>query len=88
MIHAIEAIATAAFLAPQEKLPYLNIAIRKLDTVKILLLLLWETASLEEKQYILLSLELQATGEQLGGWRGKLLKNSPAQKVGEKQREL
>ena len=76
------------FLPPQEKLPYLDIAIRKIDTVKLLLLLLWEVNALEEKRYIALSLELQSTGEQLGGWRGKLGKNSPATRAGEKRGEL
>ena len=77
-IHAIEAVATASFLPREAKQPYVHVAIRKVDTVKLLLLMLWETKSLEEKQYIALSLQLDEAGRQLGGWNGQLTKNSPA----------
>jgi hypothetical protein len=35
-----------------------RLAIRKLDTLKVLLMLLWETKSLRDKKYIALSLPL------------------------------
>ena len=44
-IEIIEAIATASFLSRQEKLPYVRRAIQKLDALKILLMVLWETKS-------------------------------------------
>ncbi len=71
--------AIAAFLSKEEKTPYVRIAIRKLDTLKILLMVLLETKSLDEKKYIALSLPLNEIGKMLGGWNGQLLKqNSPA----------
>ena len=86
-IHALEAVATASFLPPDKKQSYVQIAIRKVDTVKLLLLMLWETKSLNDKKYTALSLELDDAGRQLGGWNGQLTKtirpahgkqNSPA----------
>lgn len=80
----IEAIATACFLARAEKLPYVRRAIQKLDTLKIFLLILWETKSLDNKKYGVLSAPLDEIGRMLGGWNGQLIKqNSPA-KAGEK----
>ncbi len=75
----IEAIATASFLQPEEKVPYVRIAIRKIDTLKVLLMVLWETKSLDDKKYLALSVKIDAIGKMLGGWRGQLAKqNSPA----------
>ena len=83
-VELIEAVAAASFLSPQEKLPYVRFAIKKLDTVKVLLMSLWETNSLEDKKYIALSVKLDEIGRNLGGWSGQLSRqNSPA-KAGEK----
>ncbi len=83
-VEIIEAIAAAGFLSPQEKHPYVRVAIRKLDALKVLLMILWEAKSLDDKKYIALSVKLDEIGRDLGGWNGKLTKqNSPA-KAGEK----
>jgi len=75
----IESIAIAAFLKPEEKLPYIRLAIRKSDVLKIFLNILWETKSLDDKKYIKLSEKLDEIGRNLGGWNGSLeKKNSPA----------
>lgn len=77
-IEAIEAIVTASFLSQKEKLPYVRLAIRKIDTLKIFLMLLWETKSLDNKKYIELSVKIDEVGKMLGGWCGQILKqNSP-----------
>lgn len=68
----MEAIAVAAFLTPDEKQPYLKFAIKKTDLLKIFLLLLWETKSLDDKKYITLSEKTSELGRMLGGWVGKL----------------
>jgi len=82
-VETIEAIITANFLNQTEKLPYIKLAIRKLDTLKVFLMMLWETKSLDNKKYIALSERLNEVGRNLGGWHGKLIKeNSP--KTGEK----
>lgn len=77
-IEIIEAVSTAAFLSREEKLPFVRLGIRKLDTLKILLMVLWETNSINDKKYIALSLPLDEIGRMLGGWFGQLIKqNSP-----------
>ena len=77
-IEAIEAIASATFLSKTEKQPWVRLAIRKLDTLKVLLLVLWETKSLDTKKYVALSVPLDEVGKMLGGWNGQLMKqNSP-----------
>ncbi|HBH17149.1 MAG TPA: hypothetical protein DDW92_02720 [Candidatus Veblenbacteria bacterium] len=77
-IETIEAISTASFMTRQEKMPYIRLAIRKLDTAKILLIVLWETKALPTKQYAALSAPLDEIGKMLGGWQGQLAKNSSA----------
>jgi len=78
-IEAIEAIASATFLSKTEKQPWVRLAIRKLDTLKVLLLVLWETKSIDTKKYAALSLPLEEVGRMLGGWNGQLTKqNTPA----------
>ena len=80
----MEAISVASFLSREEKQPWVRLAIRKVDTLKILLMILWETKSLDDKKYITLSLQIDEIGRMLGGWNGQLIKqNSPA-KIGEK----
>jgi hypothetical protein len=77
-IEIIEATAVAAFLSRQEKPPFVRRAIQKLDALKILLMVLWETKSLDNKKYAALSAPLEEIGRMLGGWNGQLVKqNSP-----------
>ena len=81
----IEAISCASFLVLTEKQPYIKIAIRKTDAVKIFLLILWETKSLDDKKYLVISEKINEIGRMLGGWNGQLTKqNSSAKKVEEK----
>jgi hypothetical protein len=78
-IEAIEFTSIAGFLPREEKTPYVRLAIRKLDTLRILLLVLWETKSLDNKKYIALSIPLDEIGRMLGGWNGQLQKNQEKQ---------
>jgi hypothetical protein len=79
-VEIIESISVASFLIKGEKLPYVRIAIRKMDTLRLLLMVLWETKSIDNKKYIALSLQLDEIGKMLGGWNGQLSKqNSPAE---------
>ncbi len=77
-VEIIEALTAASFLAREEKLPYVRLAIRKVDTLKILLMILWETRSLDNKKYIALSMKIEEISKMLGGWSGQLLKQNPA----------
>jgi hypothetical protein len=76
-VETIEAIISATFLSRSEKQPWVRLAIRKLDTLKVLLLILWETRSLDTKKYAALSLPLEEVGRMLGGWNGQLTKQNP-----------
>ncbi len=79
-IEIIEAVAAASFLSKAEKQPYVRLAIRKVDAVKILLMILWETKSLDNKNYIALSVQIEEIGKMLGGWNGQLSKQNSPQK--------
>jgi hypothetical protein len=84
-VETIEMLATAAFLPREEKIPFVRAAIRKLDTLKILLSILWETKALDNKKYIALSVPLEEIGRMAGGWYGQLTKqNSSSQRPEEK----
>lgn len=83
-IEIIESISTAAFLSREEKIPYVRLAIRKLDTLKVLLMVLWEVKSIENKKYIILSEPLDEIGKMLGGWGNQLAKQNSPVKAGEK----
>ncbi len=76
LIDCVEAISVASFTSRADKLPHVRFAIRKLDTAKILLLVLWETKSLDNKKYIALSEKIEEVGRMLGGWHGQLTKQS------------
>ena len=74
-VEMIEAISIATFLDKTEKLPWIRLAIRKLDTTKVLFLILWETKSLDTKKYIHISKPLEEIGRMLGGWNGQVAKS-------------
>jgi len=77
-VEIMEAISLAGFLPKIEKQQYVRLSIRKVDTLKILLMILWETKSIDNKKYIALSVPLDEVGRMLGGWNGQLSKqNSP-----------
>ncbi|MCU0679795.1 MAG: four helix bundle protein [Planctomycetes bacterium] len=74
----IEAVSSASFLVREEKQPYIKMAIRKTDAIKIFLLILWETKSFDNKKYLALTGKINEIGRMLGGWNGQLTKqNSP-----------
>jgi len=76
-VEIIEAIAIAGFLRREEKQPYVRLAIRKMDTLKILLMVLWETKSFDNAKYIAVSEKMDEIGRNLGGWNGQLAKTQP-----------
>ena len=83
-VEIMEMIASASFLGRTEKLPYVRLAIRKVDTLKLLLMVLWETKSLDNKKYIALSVKVEEIGKMLGGWSGQIQKQNSPEKSGEK----
>jgi len=71
---SIEYAITASFLKPDEKVSYVRAALRKVDTVKVLLLVMWEIKSLDTKKYIHLSKQIDEIGKMLQGWYGSVSK--------------
>jgi hypothetical protein len=68
----------AGFLSKEEKLPYVKIAVRKIDTIKVFIQTVWEIKAIDDKKYIALSEKLNEVGKMLGGWHNNLIKeNSP-----------
>jgi len=61
----LELIFTAQYLKPEQKLPLLQKASAKFDTLKFFLMILWETKNLSTKQYELLSVKLAEIGKML-----------------------
>ena len=87
-VETMEALAAASFSPPEHKLPFVRLGVRKFDTLKLLLMVLWEIKALDSKKYIELSEKLAEAGRMIGGWYGKLAKeNSPDKKAGEKRKE-
>ena len=91
LIECVELISAAGFAEKIDKPTLIRLAVRKLDTTKLLLLILWETKSLDDKKYAALSVQVEEIGGNLGGWVGSVLKqaetakqNSPAPLIGEK----
>ena len=81
---AIEAIAIATFLSKEEKTPHVRLAIRKINTLNIFLLILWENKSLDNKKYIELSEKIHEIGKILGGWLGQITKPLDQTRGGQK----
>ena len=71
-VEIIEAIAAASFLSKEEKGPYVRLSIKKIDALKILVMILWESKSHDDKKYTALSIKLDEIGRNLGGWQGQL----------------
>ena len=84
LVEIIEAVAFASFLPRDKKQPYVIFSIKKLDTLKILLMVLWETKSIDNKKYIAISVKIDEIGKMLGGWNGQLSKQNSPTKAGEK----
>jgi len=85
LLEIIEAIAIASFLSKEEKLPYVRLAIRKTDVLKIFLMVLWETKSLDNNKYIQLSEKISEIGKMLGGWNGQIIKQDSSDKLREEK---
>ncbi len=74
MVDALEAGSAAAFARREEKAPCLRVAVRKIDTVGVLLSLLWEHNLVDATKYAGLASELAEIGKMFGGWLGQTMK--------------
>jgi len=74
-----ELILTAGYAKRENKLPLVQKASIKLDTLKFLLQTAWELKSIENKRFADLAAQLVETGKMLGGWQKQLIKETPSQ---------
>lgn len=72
-VETLECIAVASYLPPLQKLPVVQRAASKADTLKFFLQVAWEIKALDTKKYAALSEPLQEIGRMLGGWYKNLL---------------
>lgn len=68
--------SSALYVKREEKALYIKVAIRKIDTLKLLLLILWETKSIDNKKYLAISEKIDEIGRMLGGWLGQTIKQN------------
>lgn len=74
-IDIIESVFAASCLVKEQKLPYIQKASFKLDTLKFFLQVAWECKALDNKKYIIISNHLLEIGRMVGGWQ-KQINNS------------
>ena len=79
-IEVIEMISGALYVNKEEKVLYIKTAIRKTDTLKLLFLMLWETRSLDNNKYLMISERIDEVGRMLGGWLGQIVKQNSSMK--------
>ena len=61
-----------------DRAPYLKVALRKINTLNLLILLAWEIKAISDNKYLSLGAPLTEAGKMLGGWLGQTIKqNSP-----------
>jgi hypothetical protein len=83
-VQIIELVFIASCLNKQQKLPYLQKSIIKLDTLKFFLQISWEIKALDDKKYVLLSEKLFEVGRMLGGWNRQIARENPTERSGVK----
>jgi hypothetical protein len=78
-LHAIEYCFLASYASKETKIQHLDRCISRVDLLKLLTQIAFETYAFDVKKYTQLSIELQEVGRMLGGWRrGLETKNSPS----------
>jgi hypothetical protein len=83
-IEAIEHSFIASYTNIAEKQPLINRAIVKVDLIKLLLQLAWETKALDNNKYMALSERFSEIGKMLGGWKRQLINKTPVDRPQEK----
>lgn len=71
-IELTELIHTAGFTAKEHKLPLVEKAGVKLDTLKLFLQITWELKAIDNKRFASISALLVEVGKMLGGWKKSL----------------
>ncbi|MFZ1654896.1 MAG: four helix bundle protein [Candidatus Moraniibacteriota bacterium] len=83
----IEYCFLASYSQTTEKQLLINRAISRVDLLKLLLQLAWDTRALDNGKYAYLAEQLGEIGRMLGGWRRQLINKTPGHTYQEKQEE-
>ena len=65
----LELVLLTKYSSKENKLPLLNKAAARFDSLKFFLQVLWQAKGLDNKKYLQLSETLTEIGKMLGGWR-------------------
>jgi hypothetical protein len=76
-IQVLECLFVASYQGKDEKLPTINLAIRRVDILKFFLRVLWELRVLDNKRYITISEKTSELGRMVGGWKKGLESKTP-----------
>lgn len=82
-LDAIESAFLAGYGRDAQKLALLDRAVARLDLLKLMAQLAWETRALDTKKIALLAERLAEIGRMLGGWRRQAERKLPAEMPGE-----
>jgi len=69
----MELVFTAGVLPKDKKESYVQKALLRLDILKLLLRVSWETKALDNRHYLVISEQIDEVGRMLGGWQRQLL---------------
>lgn len=67
-LEVIEMTYVASYLSGEQKTPYLQTAIKRLDVLKFFLYVAWDAKDIDNKKYIAISEEVNEIGRMTGGW--------------------
>ena len=85
LLDLLETLRRSAFASGERKITLLDGAIGKVDDIRFLFHLLWETGLISESQFILLGEKIEEIGRDVGGWRRGILAKTSAQRAEEKR---
>lgn len=77
-VEIAELLVSASHLSKNQKIPFVQKAIFKLNLLKFFLQVSWEIKALDNKKFIALSEKLDEIGRMIGGWLKHLTRENPA----------
>lgn len=77
-LEVLEALRRATYIKKEEKIPFLEYAINKTDSLQFFLQLAWEIKLIPNEKYIQLAKEIEEIGRMVGGWRKGIQKKTSA----------
>ncbi len=82
LLDLLMALRKTGFSSGERKIVLLELAIGKVDDIRFLFQLLWETKLISNDQFARLGEHIEEIGRDIGGWRKGILAKTPPIKVG------